>query len=221
MFVAKADGSERKTTARAVVDAAWFGSRLTRTDKSRTDPFPYGICLLVSNTSFECERDVARDPTQDLINPAYSPDGRYVAVVKSPGTEIGAGPIVIYNAATATPVRQLVDGENSHPTWSPDGKQIAFGHGDDVWVAHATGAPRAHRVLRHAQQPAWTTAAACKARRPRVRVRGGSVLVTTCAPQPGRLTVTLLREGRRVRGRTVTAALRRPAGAGTLRPASA
>jgi hypothetical protein len=52
-------------------------------------------------------------------------------------------------------------------------------------------------------------------------VRGGRALVTACVPQPGRLTVTLLRAGRRVARRTITAAtggtitvrLRRPAGA--------
>jgi hypothetical protein len=53
------------------------------------------------------------------------------------------------------------------------------------------------------------------------------VIVTACAPQPGRVTVTLLSGGKRVGRRTVTAAtggiitarLHRPAGvrAGTLR----
>jgi hypothetical protein len=53
-------------------------------------------------------------------------------------------------------------------------------------------------------------------------VRSRRALVTACVPQPGRLTVTLLRAGRRVARRTVTAAtggtvtvrLRRPVGAG-------
>jgi WD40-like Beta Propeller Repeat len=221
MFVMNADGSGREATARVVVDMTWLGARLVRTDTSDTDPFPYGICLLVTNVDFQCERDVARDPTQDLFNPAFSPDGTLAAVVRSPSTTIGAGPIVIYNAATGAQVRQLVGGQNTQPTWSPDGKRIAFERGGDIYVARATGAPRERRVLKGGEQPTWTTAPACKARRPRVRVRGRSALVSVCARQPGRLTVTLVHAGRRVARRTVTAGtggtitvrLRRPSGA--------
>jgi WD40-like Beta Propeller Repeat len=112
-------------------------------------------------------------------------------------------------------------GENTQPAWSPNGKRIAFERGGDIYVAHATGAPRERRVLKGGEQPNWTSAAACKPRRSRVRVVRRGALVTACAPQPGRLTVTLLRGGRRVARRTVTAAtggmvtvrLRRPAGA--------
>ena len=153
MFVMNSDGSAREATARSVIDVAWIGQRLVRTDKSGADPFPYGICVLATNTDFQCGSDAARDPAQDLFNPAFSSDGTLVAVVEAPSTTIGAGAIVIYDVATAAPVRELV---------------------------------------------------------------------TACAPQPGRLTVTLLRAGRRVARRTVTAAtggivtvrLRRPAGAG-------
>ena len=221
MFVMNADGSAREATARSVIDIGWLAQRLVRTDRSDVDPFPYGICVLATNTDFECGSDAARDPTQDLFNPAFSSDSTLVAVVKSPSTTIGAGAIVIYDVATAAPVRELVGGENTQPTWSPNGKLIAFERGGDIYVAHTGGAPRERRVLKGGEQPSWTSAAACKPRRPRVRVRRRDALVTACAPQPGRLTVTLLRAGRRVARRTVTAAtggivtvrLRRPAGA--------
>ena len=221
MFVMNADGSGREATARVVVDMGWLGSRLVRTDTSDTDPFPYGICLLVTNIDFQCERDVARDPTQDLFNPAFSPDGRLPRSSGRPPPRSAREPIVIYDVATAAPVRVLVAGENTQPTWSPNGKLIAFERGGDIWVARATGAARARRVLKGGEQPTWTSAAACRPRSPRVRVRGRDALVTACAPQPGRLTVTLLRAGRRVARRTVTAAtggmvtvrLRRPSGA--------
>jgi WD40-like Beta Propeller Repeat len=221
MFVMNADGSAREATARSVVDIGWLGQRLVRTDRSNADPFPYGVCVLATNTDFPCGSDAARDPTQDLFNPAFSPDGRFVAVVKSPSTTIGAGAIVIYDVATAAPVRELVAGENTQPTWSPNGRRVAFERGGDIYVAHATGATRVRRVLKGGEQPTWTSAAACKPRRPRVRLRRRGALVTACAPQPGRLTVTLLHAGRRVARRTVTAAtggmvtvrLRRPAGA--------
>ena len=172
MFVMNADGSAREASARAVVDTGWLGSRIVRTDSSGTSPFPYGICVLAVNTDFQCGSDVARDPTQDLFNPAFSPDGTLVAVVRSPDTDIGAGAIVIYDVATAAPVRELVGGENTQPTWSPDGKRIAFERGGDLYVARATGAPRERRVLKGGQQPTWTSAPACKARRrAKIRVR--------------------------------------------------
>ncbi len=205
LFVMNADGTAREATARAVVDVGWSGPRLVRTDKSGTAPFAYGICVLVANTDFPCERDVARDPTQDLFNPAFSPDGTLVAVVKSPGTTIGSGAIVIYDVATAAPVRELAGGESTQPTWSPDGKRIAFERGGDLYVAHVTGAPRERRVLKGGQQPTWTSAPACRQRaRLSLRVRARSVIVVACAPQPGRVTVTLRAAGRSVGRRTVT-----------------
>ena len=128
--------------------------------------------MLAVNTDFQCGSDVARDPTQDLFNPALL--ARRHARPRSSGRPtptIGAGPIVIYDVATGAPVRELVGGENTQPTWSPDGKRIAFERGGDIYVARATGAPRERRVLKGGQQPTWTSARGVQARRPRVRVR--------------------------------------------------
>jgi WD40-like Beta Propeller Repeat len=204
LFVMKPDGSQRETTSRGPIDTGWLGPRLVRTDTGPA-PFADGICLLVTNVDFQCERDVARDPTHDLTNPAFSPDGTLVAVVQGPGPGMpGAGPIVIYDTATAAPVRQLAGGENTQPTWSPDGLRLAFERGGDVYTV-LSGGGRAHRVLRGADQPTWVTAPACRSRA-RLKLRRHSVIVTACAPQPGRLTVTLRRNGRPVAHKSVRAA---------------
>jgi hypothetical protein len=226
LFLEQADGANRDAVARAVIDTGWLGAGLARTDTGPASPFPLGVCLQAVNTDFACGRDVARDPTQDLFNPAFSPDGTVVAVVRAPSSDVGAGPIVLYDASTAAPVRDLVGGENTQPSWSPDGKRIAFERGGDLYVARAAGSPRERRVVKGGQQPIWMSAPACR-ERPRLRVRARSVIVIACAPQPGRVTVTLLSGGKRVGRRTVTAAtggiitarLRRPAGvrAGKLR----
>jgi WD40-like Beta Propeller Repeat len=185
--------------ARAVADTAWFGARLTRTDPGSAPPFPLGVCLLAVNTDFPCERDVARDPALDVYGAAFSPDGTRVAVAREDGA------IVIYGAA----VRVL---EGGQPSWSPDGKRIAYERDGDLYVAK-------RRIVRGGAQPVWTSAPACNAR-PRLRMRGRKVIAIACAPQPGRVTITLRANGRRVARRTVRAAtggtvearFRRPAG---------
>jgi Dipeptidyl peptidase IV (DPP IV) N-terminal region len=210
------DGTSRDVVARATADTAWFGTRLTRTDPGDASPFPLGVCLLAVNTEFPCERDLARDPAQDVFNPAFSPDGSRVAVVQGPPRHTGAGPLLLYDTATAAPVRVLAGGPATQPSWSPDGKRIAFEQDGDLYVGRTSG--NARRILRGGVQPVWTTAPACKAR-PRVRTRRNRVIVTVCAPQPGRVTITLRADGRRVARRTVRAAtggtvevrLRRPA----------
>jgi WD40-like Beta Propeller Repeat len=194
------NGATRDVVARAVADTAWLGPRLTRSDPGSTAPFPLGVCLLAVNTDFACERDLVRDPALDVYSAAFSPDGVSVAVAREDGT------IVLYGPAGAR-----VLSEGGQPSWSPDGRRIAFERDGSVYVGR-------RRIVRGAQ-PVWTTAPACKAR-PRLRVRGRKVIVSACAPQPGRVTVTLRANGRRVARRTVRAAtggtvevrLRRPAG---------
>jgi WD40-like Beta Propeller Repeat len=221
LFTVSPDGTGREAAARAIVDTGWLGPRLVRTDPSRASPFALGLCVLAVNTDFACERDVARDPARDLFNPAFSPDGTRVAVVQAPGAEIGKGAIAIYDAATAAPVRELAGGENTQPSWSPDGRRLAFERGGDVYTIGADGGtPR--RVLRGAVQPVWVSAPACGSR-PRLRHRRRVVVVTACAPQPGRLTVVLRRDGRVVARKSVRAAvgglvtLRFPRPAGRVR----
>jgi WD40-like Beta Propeller Repeat len=199
------DGTNRDVVARAVADTAWFGARLTRTDPGSAPPFPLGVCLLAVNTDFACESDVARDPALDVYSAAVSPDGKTVAVAREDGA------IVLYDAVGV----RMLTAAGGQPSWSPDGRRVAFERDGDLFV---TFKGRERRILRNGAQPIWTTAPACR-RGARLRVRGGKVVVTACAPQPGRLTITLRADGRRVARRTVRAAtggtvevrLRRPA----------
>ena len=172
LFVMAADGSGREATARSIIDIGWLGGRLVRTDNADAAPFAVGLCLLVVNTSHECERDVARDLEHDLFHPAFSPDGRFAAVVQAPDTDLGLGPIVVHDAATGAPVRTLTNGQDAQPSWSPDGRFVAFARGNDIYVVPAAGGT-ARRVLTGGQQPGWVTAPACRVRRhPPVRVAG-------------------------------------------------
>lgn len=225
LFVAATDGSGREVAARDVADAAWLGNRIVRSDGSSQPPYPRGLCLLASNADFPCERDVARDPANDISGPALSPDGRLLAAALSPSeANRGTGPIGLFDAGSAALVRLLTTGDTDGlPSFSPDGRQVAFTRDHDIYVV-GVGGGTPHRVVAGGVQPVWVTGCLFE-RTARPKVRGRSVTVTACAPGPGRLTVTLTRRGRRVARRTVTAAragavtvrLSRPRGTGTLR----
>jgi hypothetical protein len=230
LFLAAPDGGGRSVVARDVIDTAWVGGRLLRSDESFAAPYPRGLCLLAANTGFACERDLARDPANDLSAPAVSPDGRLLAAARSPGGQHGgAGAIVLYDVASGQLVRALTGGAaDGLPSFSPDGRRIAFNRGGDIYTIAVDGAPGSERrIVSGGLQPIWVSGgAACRLRASvRPTAHGGSVTVRACAPAAGRLTVTLTRHGRRVARRTVSApaggivAVRfsRPHGSGALR----
>ena len=230
MFIVAPDGSGREAVARSVIDIAWLGGRLLRDDGSSQAPYPRGICLLASNVDFECERDVARDPANDLSAPAVSPDGRMLAVARSPSEQnAGVGPIVLYDVASGQLVRTLTTGAGDGlPTFSPDGSRLAFNRGSDIYVMAVDGAPGSERrIVAGGLQPIWVSGGDACRRRSSVRpaIRGRSVTVAACAPSAGRLTVTLTRRGHRIARRSVTTRLggivtvrfSRPRAAGALR----
>ena len=88
-----------------------------------------------------------------------SPDGSLVAVTRAP-LDGFSGDIAIYSAGTAQLVRVVSSGPNDGgPTWSPDGRSIAFSRGDGgLWVVPATGTPGSERrILASGIQPVWVT----------------------------------------------------------------
>jgi Tol biopolymer transport system component len=105
---------------------------------------------------------VAIDPQpRTLSNPAASPDGRYLVAVaepwldKSDFTQTFRGTIALFNPATSAFVRDLTTAHaDGTPAFSPDGKQIAFTRGEDLYVvAVAGGRPK---LLRHGvREPTW------------------------------------------------------------------
>jgi dipeptidyl aminopeptidase/acylaminoacyl peptidase len=179
LFLARADGSDRDTVARSTVTTNWLAGRLLRDEAADEEPFEQRICLLASNTDFPCERLVAADPGHELWDPAVSPDGNLVAATRAP-VDRASGEIAIYSAATGQLVRVVSSGPSDNaPTWSPDGRRIAFARGDGgLWVVSASGAPGSERrILASGIQPVW--------------VRGGGALRLT-GPKRARA-------GRRVR----------------------
>jgi WD40-like Beta Propeller Repeat len=155
LFLARASGAGRATVARSTATTGWLGRRLMRDDRAPTDPFEQGICLLASNTSFECARSVAVDARHDLWGPVASPNGRLIAATRAPLKRF-AGEIAIYNSATGARVRSVTSGtRDSQPSWSPNGKRIVFTRRRSLYVVSATGG-RARRIAAGIQ-PIWVS----------------------------------------------------------------
>ena len=152
LFTHNVASREKNTVARAIVTTGWLGGRLMRDDVDDDPPFVQRICLLRSNDSFECERLVAGEPGREIWNPAASPNGRYVAAVSAPEDEV-SGPLVLYSAATGRRVRTLSRKKSAAPSWSTDGKRVAFSSGNSIYVVKASGG-RARRVTKGIQ-PVW------------------------------------------------------------------
>jgi dipeptidyl aminopeptidase/acylaminoacyl peptidase len=229
LFLADADGSGRETVARSATATAWLGNRLLRSESADESPFVQQICLLVSNTDFPCERLVASDAERDLWDPAVSPDGRFVAVTRAP-VDAFEGEIAIYSTATAARARVLTSGPgDSQPSWSPDGRRIAFTRGDrGLWIVRADGAPGSERrILASGVQPVWVSGGG----RPQLagpkRVRAGARVLIRLRGAPRGTRATLQRRvarrwralARRTTGRSPTVfAIRFPrAGRAVLR----
>jgi TolB protein len=104
------------------------------------------------------------------FDPAWSPDGKRIAFTGERDGLVGSGEIYVM-AADGSGQRRLTrspsDGNNAaysaHPTWSPDGKRIAFTRsealrGRHVYVMAADGSGQ--RQLADGFDPAWQPAPA-------------------------------------------------------------
>jgi Tol biopolymer transport system component/tRNA A-37 threonylcarbamoyl transferase component Bud32 len=80
------------------------------------------------------------DHAGSVAQPAYSPDGRWIAYHR---VVDGQRDVWIVPAAGGAPIRFTSDpAVDIHPTWSPDGSRIAFaserGGGSRIWIAPVT-----------------------------------------------------------------------------------
>jgi Tol biopolymer transport system component len=106
-------------------------------------------------------------------DPDWAPNGKHIAYARDftvgPGDYTTArttmdclhvhkaqgpyGPEIVVAAANGAGAKRLTYSGGAHPSWSPDGRLIAFERAGYVWVMHANG--KHQRRLVRGTQPAW------------------------------------------------------------------
>ena len=150
-------------------------------DAAHLDPAHWNRNLAVSRTRADAPLPpIEVAPLAGLpgvqIEPAFSPDGNQVAFVLG-GTENNCG---IYTTMVGgeKSLRLTSDSDDSCPTWSPDGRQIAFyryfedGNGVAIYVVPAFGGTE-HRLYTGPSNPS-ARGLGLVARRQRARLFGGA-----------------------------------------------
>jgi Tol biopolymer transport system component len=105
----------------------------------------------------EADGDGANDGSPFFqIDPAWSPDGSKIAFASG---RTGTSDIYVMNA-DGTQTRRLTstDQNDAHPTWSADGRTLAFTRGGDIYEMSADGSSprRISDVLVEESDPAWS-----------------------------------------------------------------
>lgn len=104
------------------------------------------------------EGDLTSSPARLFfqIDPAWSPDATQIAFASR---RSGTFDVYVMNADGSGTRRLTAGKENdSHPTWSATGEQIAFERASDIWVmaADGSGARRISDVTAEEGEPAWS-----------------------------------------------------------------
>jgi WD40-like Beta Propeller Repeat len=165
LFTRPISGDKGETVARSTSSTGWLRDQVVLPypvpgDGARPD----GICAAAQPEADQvCERMVATDPQgRTLSNPAASPDGRYLVAVAEPWvddsnfTQAFRGALALFNPATGEFLRDLTTAHaDGAPVFSPDGKQVAFTRGEDLYVVKVAGAGKP-KLLRHGvRDPTW------------------------------------------------------------------
>jgi Tol biopolymer transport system component len=144
LLVLRKDGSVEvdltKRTGLAGWSPSWSpdGERLVTAARSRSDP---SFCLYVMDADGTNVRRIT-PPGREAQYATWSPTGDSIAF-----TYVEDGGFDLYTIrADGSDLRRLTSdgagGENNWAMWSPDGKRIAWGRGESVWVMNADGSDR-------------------------------------------------------------------------------
>ncbi|ADB48743.1 TolB family protein [Conexibacter woesei] len=158
----------------------WLGDTALAAFPSDDDR-PSKVCRIATTAEApdvrsSCVQQLVSDPRGGIGFPSGSPDGREIVAALEPGAVTGTrGRIVRYSIATGQPLGDVTEGtQDTTPTWSADGTQIAFDRAGQIVVKDL--ASGAERVVAQGVYPFWGGARTVPAPPP-----GGREL----APAPG------------------------------------
>jgi dipeptidyl aminopeptidase/acylaminoacyl peptidase len=154
LFVANTDGSDRRQLDHPGADEykpSWApdGSQLTYTD---------GQEIYVVNADLTERRSITdSDPADGAYEPDWSPSGEWIAFITQDGV------ITLIRPDGSDRHELPGDGTASNPTWSPDGRKLAYDAAgtqgwDDIYVSNADGT-QVHQLTRspgYEAAPAWS-----------------------------------------------------------------
>lgn len=136
VFVMDADG----TDIRQLVNTGreWDASPAWSPDGSKI-AFLSANYLCVANADGSGTRNLARNKNEWTYEFAWSPDSRQIVTSTSEYVEY---PDIVVISIDGTQHRNLTptrDLDETHPTWSPDGKWIAFTGENEIWLMRSDG----------------------------------------------------------------------------------
>ncbi len=147
------------TTTVSVLHPAWSpdGTRIAFSSDWILVDFWLDIWLVSPDgTQATVLRSHDPQPTFDELQPAWSPDGRRIALVTCPLTwsYCDSGALAVMSADGSGLMRLATTSGYAHPTWSPDGQIIAFASANAIeWVT--TDGSQRGRIIANGTSPAW------------------------------------------------------------------
>jgi Tol biopolymer transport system component len=168
IYVVNADGSGQRRLTRNT----WSDSDPVWSPDGRRIAFVSGWQLWVMNADGSGRRQLTRQGAHNF-NPAWSPDGKRIAFERGRRqrdyvgcTYCGGlwGLAVFVMNADGSGLRKLTQG-GSQPSWSPDGRRIAFvsqrDGNEDIWLMNADGSAQRNLTRdagRRESHPVWSPA---------------------------------------------------------------
>ncbi len=159
------NGAKARSLASDISSTAYLGSRVVHELHSSLSGKPDSICLDPADpkTLDKCERTVASDPVRALSRPAASPDGRRLVAVAEPFTtaagyrQVFKGVIALFDPSSGRLMRNLTRGSaDTDPAVSPDGRQVVFSRGKDLYTVRLDGrASRATLLRKGMRNATW------------------------------------------------------------------